>query len=453
MLPIVAIVGRPNVGKSTLFNRLAGERLAIVHDEPGVTRDRHYADVQIYGRSLTLVDTGGFEPGADDSIGRGIARHVREAVQEADVVVCVFDGLSPPTEADVAMVGMLRQLDKPVLYLANRVDSAAHEAQMGELYALGIDLLPVSGLHGRGISELSEQLVERLPGAPEPEVAKPEDDEAEGEGEADDAERPPRVALIGRPNAGKSSLFNRLLGVERALVDATPGTTRDAIDTRVEHDGRPYVIVDTAGIRRRSRVEEGIEAASVMRAIRALGRADVAVLLADAAEGFAEQDARLLGLVNERARPVVVGLNKSDLLSGPDLAKAVQAAKDQLHFAAWVPIVTLSTKSGRGVKELMARVSRSYEEHRRRVSTADLNRFLEDLLARHPPPISGFKSPRLFYMTQAASAPPVFVVMASSPEAIQASYRRYLMNQIKKTFGFESVPIVVRYRKRRRRED
>lgn len=458
-LPIVAIVGRPNVGKSTLFNRLAGDKLAIVHDEPGVTRDRHYADVQLNGRSMSLVDTGGFEPTASDSIGQGIARHVREAVEEADVVLCIFDGRLPPTQADAAMVNMLRQLDKPVVYAANRMDNSALVAEATELYSLGIEALHISALHGRGMSELAQSLIEKLPPAPpaaaeDEEEFEPFDDQDESEGGEDAAvERIPRVALIGRPNAGKSSLFNRLLGVERALVDATPGTTRDAIDTTIEFEGKTYTIVDTAGIRRRPKVESGIEAASVMRAIRALGRADVAVVLCDAAGGFAEQDARLLGLVNERARAIVVGMNKSDLLSAADLAKAQQDARDQLHFAQWVPIMPLSTKTGRGVKELMQRVTKSYQEYSTRIGTSALNRFLEDLIARHPPPVSGLKSPRLFYMTQAAASPPVFVVMASSPEAIQASYRRFLMNQIRKTFGFDSVPVVVRYRNRRRRDD
>jgi GTP-binding protein len=335
------------------------------------------------------------------------------------------------------------------------------------------------------MAELADQLIERLPPAPprapedELDAAElsdvdlrddgddnddgdehedgdeNEDGDAAGEGAGAEAVEPrvPRVALCGRPNAGKSSLFNRLLGVERALVDATPGTTRDAIDTSLVYEGRPYTIVDTAGIRRRPKVEAGIEAASVMRALRALGRADVAVLMCDAAGGFAEQDARLLGLVNERARGVVVGLNKSDLLSPSDLAKAQQAARDQLHFAQWVPIVPMSTKTGRGIKELMLQVSRCFEQYTMRIGTSALNRFLEELIARQPPPVSGLRSPRLFYMTQAATSPPVFVIMASSPEAIQASYKRFLMNQLRKTFGFDTVPIVVRYRSRRRRNE
>jgi GTP-binding protein len=455
-LPIVAIVGRPNVGKSTLFNRLAGDKLAIVHDEPGVTRDRHYADVQLNGRSMSLVDTGGFEPSDSDSIAQGIARHVREAVEEADVVLCIFDGRLPPTQADAAMVSMLRQLNKPVVYAANRMDNKALVAEATELYALGIEVLHISALHGRGMSELAESLIEKLPPGPPAAVDEefePFEDEEGEPGEDDAVERIPRVALIGRPNAGKSSLFNRLLGVERALVDATPGTTRDAIDTTIEFEGKTYTIVDTAGIRRRPKVESGVEAASVMRALRALGRADVAVVLCDAVGGFAEQDARLLGLVNERARAVVVGMNKTDLLSQAELAKATQDARDQLHFAQWVPVMPVSTKTGRGVKDLMQRVTKSYQEYSTRIGTSALNRFLEDLIARHPPPVSGLKSPRLFYMTQAAASPPVFVVMASAPEAISTSYRRFLMNQIRKTFGFDSVPVVVRYRNRRRRDD
>jgi GTP-binding protein len=439
MIPIVAIVGRPNVGKSTLFNRLAGTQTAIVHDEPGVTRDRHYADVHIFSRTFTLIDTGGFDPGDTDAIGRGIARHVKAAVNEADVVLCVLDGLGPPTEADAAAVRMLRQSEKPVIYLANRLDNQKQAREQTELYALGIEPIALSALHGRGIDELGAALLAALPSV-----------------DASASEAPdqvvPRLALIGRPNAGKSSLLNRLSGEERSLVDDRPGTTRDPVDARIEYKGQPYLVVDTAGIRRRSKVEPGIESASVMQSLRAISRADVVALLCDAAEGLAEQDARLLGLVADRARPIVVGMNKMDLLDTGQRKRALEQAKSQLHFAPWAPIVPFSNKSGEGINQLMTAVRRAFTEYSHRVPTGELNTFLQALVEQKPPP-SGKRNPRLFFITQAQSSPPVFVLMCSNPEEIKDAYRRFLANQVRTTFGFENVPIVIRYKNRRRREE
>jgi GTP-binding protein len=473
MIPIVAIVGRPNVGKSTLFNRLLGARTAIVHDSPGVTRDRHYADVNVYGRTFTLVDTGGFDPDDTDAIGKGIARHVRAAVEEADVVLCVLDGLGTPTEADAAAVRMLRQADKPVIYLANRLDTQRHAEQSTELFALGIQPIALSALHGRGTAELGVALLAALP-PPDPNDALPEEpieDLAEALSEEPDAEQTdeenpeapkavappvgpvvPRVALIGRPNAGKSSLLNRLCGQERSLVDDRPGTTRDSVDVRLEYKGNPYVVVDTAGVRRRARVEDAIESQSVMQALRSISRADVVILLCDAKIGLAEQDARLLGLCVERSRAIVVCLNKVDLLTHNERQKAIESARDQLHFAPWVPIVCASNQSGEGVTQLMNTVRRSYKEYSTRISTSELNAFLEALVEKTPPPRGSVRVPRLYFMTQAQTSPPVFVVMCSSAEDLKDSYRRFVSNQLRKAFGFESVPLVVRYRNRRRRE-
>jgi GTPase len=440
MIPIVAIVGRPNVGKSTLFNRLAGMQTAIVHDEPGVTRDRHYADVHIFSRTFTLIDTGGFDPGDTDAIGRGIARHVRAAVNEADVVLCVLDGLGPPTEADAAAVRMLRQAEKPVIYLANRLDNQKQAREQTELYALGIEPIAVSALHGRGIDQLGQALLAALPPPADTEV------------EAEASDVIPRLALIGRPNAGKSSLLNRLSGEERSLVDDRPGTTRDPVDARIEYKGQPYFVVDTAGIRRRSKVEEGIESASVMQSLRAISRAHVVALLCDAAEGLAEQDARLLGLVADRARPIVVGMNKMDLLDAGQRKRALEQAKSELHFASWAPIVPFSNKTGEGMNQLMTAVRRSFTEYQTRVPTSQLNAFLQTLVDQKPPP-SGKRTPRLFFITQAQASPPVFIIMCSNSEDIKESYRRFLQSQIRKTFGFESVPVVVRYKDRRRNEE
>jgi len=439
MTPIVAIVGRPNGGKSTLFNRLVGKDLAIVHDEPGVTRDRHYADAHVHGRDLVVVDTGGFDQTTTDSRGAGIVRGVQAAISEADAIVCLFDGTAPPMSGDREAVDLLRRSTKPVLFAANKIDGSEKSLEANDLYTLGIDrLFYVSALHGRGLAELEAALVEALP-PPEPQPPASE-------------VALPHIAIVGRPNAGKSSLFNRLAGEERSLVDDRPGTTVDPVDTEVDILGRRAVVVDTAGIRRKARVSGVVEGVSVMRAIRAVGRADVVVLLCDASEPVAEQDARLLGLCVSRARAVVVGLSKSDLLDGDTKKKAIADARDVFHFASWVPVVLLSAHTGKGVRDLEQAILGAWEAFHRRVATGELNRFFQDVIERTPPPTHGGRAPRLYYMTQAETAPPVFVVMCNAPEAVKASYRRFVANQVRTTFGFEAVPVIIHFRPRSRRE-
>jgi GTPase len=436
--PIVAVVGRPNVGKSTLFNRLAGKSLAIVDDAPGITRDRHYAPAHLAGREVTLVDTGGFDPQSGDPMQQGIARHVEAAIAEADVIVCVLDGTMPPTAPDREAVALLRQSNKPVVYVANKVDNENRALEASELFSLGLPaLVNVSALHGRGTAELALRVTERLPALREPE---PEGDDL------------PRVALVGRPNAGKSSLFNRLSGEERALVDDRPGTTRDALDAQVTYDGKSLWLVDTAGIRRKSKVEEKVELLSVMQALKAVERAKIAVLLCDATQGVAEQDARLLGLCQDRNRGLIVGLNKMDLLSREQQKKARQQAEETLVFARYAPIVELSAKTGRGVSELVSQVTRIAREWERRVPTAELNRFFRDVIERQPPPTDGGRAPRIFYVTQAESSPPMFIAMSSGAAHIKPSYQRFVINQIRRAFGFEGVPITVHYKERSKKE-
>jgi GTPase len=432
--PIVAVVGRPNVGKSTLFNRLAGKSLAIVDDAPGITRDRHYASAHLAGREITLVDTGGFDPASGDPMQQGIARHVEAAIAEADVIVCVLDGTLPPTTPDREAVSLLRHSNKAVVYVANKVDNAGQALQATELFSLGVpELVNVSALHGLGTAQLAMKVTAALPAYQE---------EAPSEGDA------PRLALIGRPNAGKSSLFNRLSGEERALVDERPGTTRDALDAQVTYDGKTLMVVDTAGIRRKSRVEEKVELLSVMQALRAVERAKIAILLCDATEGVAEQDARLLGLCMDRHRGIIVGLNKIDLLSREAQKKARQQAEDTLGFAKFAPIMELSAKTGRGVSELVHKATQIAREWERRVPTSELNRFFKEVIERQPPPTDGGRAPRIFYVTQAESSPPLFVAMCSGAANIKASYQRFVTNQIRKTFGFEGVPIKVHYKER-----
>jgi GTP-binding protein len=453
--PIVAVVGRPNVGKSSLFNRLVGRPLAIVHDEPGVTRDRHYGDVWALGRSYVLIDTGGFDLDRDDPMGERIREQVALAVAEADVVVCVFDAVAGVTDSDREAVAMLRRADKSVIYAANKADTQRIENEALDLYRLGIPkIFPVSALHGRGIGDLEAAIVAAFPPAPpEPEPS----DEVEETSEAPERPRGPvRVALVGRPNAGKSSLANRIVGKERVLVDEQPGTTRDAIDIPFERKGRPMLLVDTAGIRRKGKVAKEaseLEGASVFQAIRAMERCDVAVLMCDGAAGVAEQDAKILGLAVDRGRAIVIAVNKTDLLDAPARKSLEEKAREKLSFAPWAPIVPISAKTGRGVGSLLETVGEVAAAYRARVPTGQLNRLFEQVLATHPPPTMGNRAPRLFYVTQAESGPPVFVVMTNEPEHIHFSYQRYVTNQLRKAFGFEGVPIRVVYKKRRRRGD
>jgi GTP-binding protein len=440
---IVAIVGRPNVGKSSLFNRLVGKRLAIVHDEPGVTRDRHYAEAWSPGRPYMLVDTAGFDRDAADGLGAHIRQQISLAIAEADVVVCVLDVSTGVTDQDRDAVAMLRRSGKPVVYAANKADSARAEEELGDLYRLGVEkVLPISAIHGRGIAELEAAVVSALPPATEePEEAPPE-------------ARPVRVALIGRPNAGKSSLLNRIVGEERVLVDEEPGTTRDPIDVEVVRDGRTMVWVDTAGIRRKGKVHKTaneLEAASVLQALRAMERCDVAVLLCDGAAGVAEQDAKIAGLVVDRRRAFVIGVNKVDLLDAAARKALEEKAREKLSFVPYAPVIALSAKSGRGVGALLGAVGNVWAAFHRRVPTGELNRFFQNVLATHPPPTMGGRAPRLFFITQAEVAPPLFVVMTNEPEHIHFSYERYLVNQLRKAFGFEGVPLRVSYRKRKRR--
>ncbi|HEY4119010.1 MAG TPA: ribosome biogenesis GTPase Der [Byssovorax sp.] len=438
---IVALVGRPNTGKSTLFNRLVGKKEAIVHDRPGVTRDRHYGDVLSRGRRYTLVDTGGFDPTSEDPMKQGIKRQIDIAIAEADVVVCVLDATETSAAADAAAVKLLRRSDKPVIYCANKADSPRTEAEANDLYRLGVDaILPISALHGRGVGDLEQAIVAALPDEPE--------------AEADLEDSPVRIAVVGRPNAGKSSLVNRLSGSDRMLVDDRPGTTRDPIDTIVERGGKRYLLVDTAGIRRKAKVtkeHDVVEAVSVMHAIRAMDRCEVVLLMCDAADGVAEQDAKILGLADERGRAVVIALNKSDLIDKDQKKAAEELARDKLAFTPWAPVVHVSTKTGRGLGALIETVDKAAASFRKRVTTGELNRFFEQVLETHPPPTHGGRAPRLYFITQAESSPPLFVVMASDPEKLHFSYRRYVANQIRKAFGFEGTPVKVKYKERRRR--
>jgi GTPase len=434
--PIVAVVGRPNVGKSTLFNRLARANIAIVEDRPGVTRDRHYADAEALGREYVLIDTGGFDPESDDPMQEGIARQVRLALEEADVVLCVLDATTEPLSADREAVKLLRRAQKPVLFLANKCDSQRRIDEATHLYELGIETFyPISALHSRGIGELEEELARVLPAPKEIDESGYED--------------APHLAIIGRPNAGKSSLVNQFLGEDRQLVDARPGTTVDSIDTLLEKRGKRYVLIDTAGIRRKSRKKESIEQMGILQAVRAVERSDLVILMIDAAEGIAEQDAKIAGVAAERGRAMIVVLNKSDLLTREQLDQAVTRTREVLNFAKYAPVFVTSALTGRGTTKLLGEVDRVMESFRRRVTTAELNRFFEQVLAHHPPPPQSGRSVRLYYVTQAQVEPPTFVAITNHPDDVHFSYKRYVQNQLAKRFAFVGTPVRVLYRKKK----
>jgi GTP-binding protein len=435
--PLVAIVGRPNVGKSALFNRLTGARIAIVEDRPGVTRDRIYADASAFGRDYVLIDTGGFDPESDDPLRQGIASQVKVALSEADAVMCVLDGTAEPLEADRRAVELLRGTALPVLFVANKIDNTSASMQAKSLYELGLPTLhEISALHGHGIGELEQALFDVLPA------------QAETEPEPEDGQLA-RIAIVGRPNAGKSSLVNRLLGQERQLVDDRPGTTVDSVDSLYDPDGEPLILIDTAGMRRKRSVEGGLEGLAVMQAIRAIERSHTVILMIDAESGAAEQDARIAGMAIERGRALVIALNKMDVLDGKTRAEAERRAREELSFAPWAPVCRVSVRSGHGVAALMKTVRAANHAHRIRVGTAEVNRFFEEVLDRHPPPTQGGRSVRLYYVTQARTAPPTFIVSTNHPDRVHFSYQRYVQNQLRERFGLHGTPVRVHYRPHR----
>lgn len=440
--PVVAILGRPNVGKSTLFNRLVGQRIAIVEDRPGVTRDRLYADATVDDKPITLVDMGGYESNPDGAVEEGISRQCEVGLKQAALVLFVVDGRTPPTNGDYETVEMLRKSSKPSILVINKVDGPRHEHEAGDAFGLGLaPAVMISALHGRGISELEDRMYERLPKIEFP-------PEVKDEGIM-------RVAIIGRPNAGKSSLVNQLLGENRLLTLDAPGTTRDPVDTLLERNGKKYVLIDTAGIRRKRAVmSEGAEKQAVTAAIRAIERSHVTVLLMDASEGPAEQDAKVLGLATERGRAVVIGLNKWDLVKKKELRERrqlVERTDDILAFAKWPEQVKLSALTGVNLDRLMDAVDEAFHQFEKRVSTSTVNRLFTDIIDHHPPPMSKGKAVKLYYATQASVRPPTFVVYTNHPDAIHFSYRRYVENRLRETFGFQGTPVRIFFRKRSRR--
>jgi len=436
--PVVAVVGRPNVGKSTLVNRILGSRQAVVADTPGVTRDRVAYDATWRGRAFTLVDTGGWEPSVERSgeLAARVAAQARVAVDAADVVLFVVDAVVGVTDADAAVAAVLRRSRKPVVLAANKVDDAPGEPAAASLWSLGLgEPVPVSALHGRGSGDLLDVVLAALPAAPQERFP------AEG--------GPRRVALLGRPNVGKSSLLNKLAGQERVLVDAAAGTTRDPVDELIELGGNVWRFVDTAGIRRRVRESQGPDYFAAVRTERALDRAEVAVVLVDASEPLAEQDLRIVSMVIEAGRALVIAYNKWDLVDEDRRHFLEREIDRQLHTARWAPRVNISAATGWHVDRLVPALERALAGWDTRVPTGRLNGWLSAVIAATPPPVRGGKQPKILFATQAGIRPPHFVLFTTG--FLQAGYRRFLERRLREEFGFEGSPVHLSMRLRDKR--
>jgi GTP-binding protein len=451
-LPLVALVGRPNVGKSSLFNRLVGGRPALVEDMPGVTRDRRYGEADWGPARFRVVDTGGLDPSAEGILGAMRQQSLR-ALDEADLVVFVVDAREGVTAVDEDVAAVLRRSGRPVLVAANKVDSDKAEAAAAETFTLGFpQVFPISASHGRGVGEMLDAVVSALPKVPVVPAA-PKEDEEPGRAEVDEADDPAtplRLAFIGKPNVGKSSLVNCLLGEERVLVHDQPGTTRDPIDTPFSFGGREYVLVDTAGMRRRRSIDTLTEHVAAKMARDQLDRCDVAVLVIDAREGATAEDARLASLIEESGRGALVVLNKKDLVGRADIDKKVESTREALSFMRYAPVMVTSAVTRAGVTAILTEASKVLAGASVRVSTGALNTLLETILEKQPPPSGmGGRHVRLYYATQASVRPPTFYVSTNHPAEVGFAYRRFLINQLRKAYGFEGTPVRLVFRAHR----
>jgi GTP-binding protein len=436
----VAIVGRPNVGKSTLFNRLAGRRVAIVMDTPGVTRDRHYLPIRWDRLSFTLADTGGVDIADKDGLGQMVGNQALSVLNEAKVVLFMTDARVGITPADEEVAAFLRRYNGPVVHLVNKADTVSLDATAMEACALGFDtVLPISSEHRRGLDDLYDFLMDELG------PTELEDEDAEKE-----IDLTVRVAVMGRPNVGKSTLINRLLGEERLVVSDIPGTTRDAIDSLLTYEDKPYLFIDTAGIRRRGKIGRGIERASVGRTMEGLDRAEVSVLLIDASEGITEQDTKIAGQILRGRRSCIIAINKWDLHKGDDDAR--KRIKDALHrqfpFLSFAPTLFLSGLSGFNLSKLFPHIDQVAEAFRRRIPTGELNRTVERLVAKQEPPLYRNRRVRIYYATQAGTAPPRFILFTNMPDGLSDSYLRYLENGLREAYDFVGTPLAISVRHR-----
>ena len=440
-LPIVAIVGRPNVGKSTFFNRLVGERRAIVDDLPGVTRDRNYAETVWAGRRFLLVDTGGLESATAGKLEENVQAQSHLAVAESDVIVFLLDGKGGLNPLDEEAVGWLRQTEKPVFFAVNKLDSRQRENNLYEFYALGLDkLYSISAEHGLGIPDLMDDVVQHLV----PNIDPKEDGDAA-------VAAPLRVAIVGRPNVGKSTLTNRLLGFQRSVVDSIPGTTRDAVDTPFNLRGESCVLIDTAGIRRKARIDDRIERFSVSRSLNAVDRGDLIVHIIDGPENVTDQDAQILSYAVQRGKAILLVVNKWDLVreTGGDPDKYRDEIKYRLSFLEYVPISFISAATGLGVRKMLETAARVVQAYRRKVSTSSLNQALQEIVQAHTVPLFRSRPVKFYYGTQTGIAPPTFTFFVNQPDGILESYQRYLVNQLRQRLGFVNAPIRLHFRARR----
>ena len=438
--PIVAVVGRPNVGKSTLFNALAGENISIVKDTPGITRDRIYADITWLDRTFTLIDTGGIEPDSDDIILSQMRAQAQIAMETADVILLLVDVKQGLVDSDGKVADMLRRSHKPVVLVVNKVDSfEKYMADVYEFYNLGIgDPHPISAANRLGLGDMLEEVMKHFP----------ETEETEEEDER------PRIAIVGKPNVGKSSLINKLLGEDRLIVSDIAGTTRDAVDTEITFDGKEYVFIDTAGLRRKNKIKEDLERFMIIRTVSAVDRADVVVLVIDAVEGVTEQDAKIAGIAHERGKAVIIAVNKWDALEKDDktIYRVTERVRDTLSYMPYAEILFVSAKTGLRLPKLFETINMVSENHAMRVQTGVLNEIMAEAVAMQQPPSDKGKRLKLYYITQVSVKPPTFVIFVNDKELMHFSYTRYIENQIRETFGFKGTPLRFIIRERKEKE-
>jgi GTP-binding protein len=437
--PVLAIVGRPNVGKSTLFNKLLGERKAIVDDSPGVTRDRNYGEAEWAGRKFQLIDTGGLDTDAEGGLEESIQKQSRLALREADVILFLFDGKGGLNPLDREAVGLLRKEDKPVLFAVNKIDSRQRADNLYEFYALGIDpLFSISAEHGLGISDLMDEVVQQFPNTEESD-------------EKTEEKAPLRISVVGRPNVGKSTLINRLLGFERSVVDSTPGTTRDALDTPFKLEGEPCLLVDTAGIRRKARINDRLERFSVSHSLRSVDRGDLVIHILDGVEGVTDQDAQILSYACQRGKALLLAVNKWDVVSknGADVESYREEVYHQLSFLDFVPVTFISASTGYGVRRMLETASGVLRAYGKKVSTSAMNQALQRIVRAHAAPLSHGKPVKFYYGTQTGTRPPTFTLFVNTPQAVPESYQRYLIHQLREHLALEYVPIRLVLRARR----
>ena len=437
--PLLAIVGRPNVGKSTLFNKLLGERKAIVDDSPGVTRDRNYGEAEWAGRKFQLIDTGGLDTEAEGNLEESVQKQSRVAFREADVILFLFDGKGGLNPLDREVVDLLRKEDKPVLFAVNKIDSRQRADNLYEFYALGVDpLFSISAEHGLGIPDLMDEVIQRFPSAEE------SDEKTE--------ERPLlRISVVGRPNVGKSTLINRLLGFERSVVDSSPGTTRDALDTPFKLEGEPCLLVDTAGIRRKARINDRVERFSVSHSLRSVDRGDLIIHILDGVEGVTDQDAQILSYAGQRGKALLLAVNKWDVVSeaGADVESYREEVYHQLSFLDFVPVTFISASTGYGVRKMLETAGVVLRAYGKKVSTSAMNQALQQIVRAHAAPLAQGKPVKFYYGTQTGTRPPTFTLFVNTPRAVPESYQRYLIHQLREHLSLQDTPVRLVLRARR----